>query len=87
MALQLDLKEIQKREIETADGKSLSVSYVGPIQLAFEDRICFVGAMVLGNECLLGSIPMEDMDLVINPKLRKVMANPNSRNMAKGLTK
>ena len=28
------------------------------------------GAMVLGNEVLLGAIPMEDMDLVLRPQLQ-----------------
>jgi len=36
---------------------------------------------------LLGAIPMEDMDLIVHPKLRKVMVNPNNPNMAKGLAK
>jgi hypothetical protein len=26
-----------------------------------------VGALVVGNEVLLGAVPMEDMDLVVNP--------------------
>jgi clan AA aspartic protease len=87
ISLQLGLKEIQQREIQVADGTSQIVPYVGPIKVIFEDRICFVGAMVLGDECLLGAIPMEDMDLVVHPKLRKVTVNPENPNIAKGLAK
>ena len=29
--------------------------------LLFENRNCFVGALVLGDEVLLGVVPMEDM--------------------------
>ncbi len=38
--------------------------------------------MVLGNEMLLGAIPMEDMDLVLRPQLQSVEVNPDSPNMA-----
>jgi hypothetical protein len=53
-----------------ADGSRLSVAYVGPIRVRFDDRFCFVGAFVMGNEVLLGAVPMEDMDLVVSPSIR-----------------
>lgn len=40
------------------------------------NRRCFAGAMVLGNEVLLGSIPTEDMDLFLCPQLPSVDVNP-----------
>ena len=87
IANQLELKELQKREVTLADGSSSLVPYVGPIKVAFENRICFVGAMVLGDQCLLGAIPMEDMDLIVHPKLLKLSVNPSSPNIASGLAK
>ncbi len=39
---------------------------------------CFTGAMVLGNEVLLGAIPIEDMDLVLRPQLQSLDVNPES---------
>jgi clan AA aspartic protease len=87
VANQLALSELQKREVTLADGSSSLVPYVGPIKVTFEDRICFVGAMVLGDQCLLGAIPMEDMDLVVHPKYFKLSVNPNSPNVASGLAK
>lgn len=87
IATQLGLKEIQKREVKLADGNSNLVPYVGPIKVVFQDRLCFVGAMVLGDEVLLGAIPMEDMDLVIHPKLLKLSVNPDNPNVASGLAK
>jgi hypothetical protein len=33
-------------------------------------------AAVLGDECLMGVIPLEAMDLVVNPKLECVTPNP-----------
>ncbi|MDX2188609.1 MAG: clan AA aspartic protease [Bacteroidota bacterium] len=87
IANQLELKELQKREVVLADGETKNVPYVGPIKVQFEDRICFVGAMVMGSETLLGAIPMEDMDLVVHPKLLKLSVNPNSPNIAMGYAK
>lgn len=87
IAIQLGLNEIQKREVTLADESAKLVSYVGPIRVEFENRICFVGAMVLDETCLLGAVPMEDMDLVIHPKLFKLSVNPDSPNVARGLAK
>lgn len=81
MALQLELEELERREVTTADGKSSLVPYVGPIQMRFENRSCFVGAFTLGNEVLLGAIPLQDMDLVVNPRQERVTVNPASPNI------
>ena len=43
------------------------VPYVGPIQIRFQKRTCFAGALVIGDTVLLGAVPMEDMDLVVEP--------------------
>ena len=56
------------------------VSYVGPVRVSFEKRSCFVGALVLGDEVLLGSVPMEDMDLVVIPSLQRLAVNPSFPN-------
>jgi hypothetical protein len=47
----------------------------------------FVGALVLGDEVLLGAIPMEEMDLIVNPRDRSVDVNPDSPNIAQGICK
>ena len=80
-ALQLELEELERREVTTADGKAMLVPYVGPVQVRFENRSCYVGAFVLGDNVLLGSIPLEDMDLVLNPRLEQVTVNPLSPNI------
>jgi len=85
--LQLGLEPIEKREVTTADGKSHIVPYVGPVQINFENRTCFTGALVLGDSVLMGAVPMEDMDLVINPSTQKVCVNPQSPNIPSALVK
>ena len=71
----------QIREVTVADGRKLNAPYVGPIEVWVDDRHCYVGALVLGDEVLLGAIPMEDMDLVITPSKRDVSVNPESPNI------
>jgi clan AA aspartic protease len=81
VAIQLQLPSIEQREVMTADGKAHVVSYVGPIQVQFENRTCFTGALVLGQTVLLGSVPIEDMDLVVLPREERLVPNPKSPNI------
>ena len=81
IALQLRLETESIREVSVADGRSMNVPYVGPIKVSFGDRFCYVGALVLGDEVLLGAVPMEDMDLIVNPSRREVTVNPASPNI------
>ena len=80
--LQLQLEIADQREITLADGQRQTVPYVGPLRVAFENRQCFVGALVLGDEVLLGAVPMEDMDLVVIPSQQRLVVNPESPNLA-----
>jgi clan AA aspartic protease len=87
IAIQLDLKELERREVTVADGRRLSVPYCGPIQIRFKNRNSFTGALVMGNEPLLGAIPMKDLDLVIDPSRQSVDVNPQSPNVPQSLAK
>jgi len=81
IALQLSLETESIREVSVADGRNMKVPYVGPIKVTFGKRFCYVGALVLGDEVLLGSVPMEDMDLIVNPSRREVTVDPASPNI------
>jgi clan AA aspartic protease len=85
IVLQLNLETLEQREVTTADGKKRLVPYVGPIQIRFENRNCFTGALVIGDTVLLGAVPLEDMDLVINPRLQTITVNPESPNIPAAL--
>jgi clan AA aspartic protease len=87
VATQLQLKESSKKEVTVADGRRQLLPYVGPIHVRFQNRECYVGAVVLGDEVLLGAVPMEDMDLVVIPSERRVAVNPLNPNFAAGLVK
>jgi clan AA aspartic protease len=85
--IQLQLDEHDKKEVTLADGSCRLVPYVGPIETRFKNRVAFVGALVMGDEVLLGAIPMEDMDLVLLPQQRLADVNPQSPNIASARAK
>jgi len=85
--LGFDFLSASQREVVTADGKRHLVPYVGPIQIGFENRNCFTGALVLGDEVLLGAVPMEDMDLLVSPAKQSVTVNPESPNIPISIAK
>jgi clan AA aspartic protease len=87
VANQLQLEETSKKEVTVADGRRQFCSYVGPIHIRFENRECYVGAVILGDEVLLGAVPMEDMDLVVIPSDRRLAVNPLNPNFAAGIVK
>ena len=87
IVIQLRLEAMYEREVTIADGSKKICSYVGPIQIRFDGRGCFTGALVLGDQVLLGAVPMEDMDLVISPLTRTVEVNPESPNIPHAIVK
>lgn len=84
VAIQLKLQKHEDREVTLADGKKHIVPYMGPLQISFENRTSFSGALVFGNEVLLGAIPMEDMDVVVSPLHQRLMVNPENPNIVAG---
>lgn len=85
--IQLRLEAIDEKEVTLADGSKKLVPYVGPVELRFKNRVGFAGALVMGDQVLLGAIPLEDMDLVIIPKTRTLDVNPESPNIASSIVK
>jgi clan AA aspartic protease len=87
LQIQLKLQEIDKKEVTLADGSKKLVPYVGPVLIRFKNRAGFSGALVLGDEVLMGAIPMEDLDLVILPNQKKLDVNPYSPNIGSSIAK
>ena len=87
LQIQLKLEEIDKKEVTLADGSRRMISYVGPIEIRFKNRVGFVGALVMGDQTLLGAIPLEDMDLMIIPSKRVLDVNPESPNVPTSIVK
>lgn len=78
IAVQLgfDITEVSRQTVTLADGHQRQVPKIAPIEIAFENRSYVTEALVLGDEPLMGVIPMEAMDLVIDPQRRILAVNP-----------
>ena len=75
---QLKFPVIEKRKAQMANGSIEEYDVVGPVEVRFKNRQSTCRAMVLpgDNEPLLGSIPMEDMDVLIHPQRQELIVNP-----------
>lgn len=71
--LQLPVVDVKKGEL--ADGRRIDCPLVGPVEVRFKNKRCVIDAMVLPgeNEMLLGAIPLEDMDVYIDPKRQELV--------------
>ena len=87
VAVQLQLPEIEKREVTTADERSHVVPYVGPIQIRFQNRTCFTVRWYWATRFCWCAVPMEDMDLVISPSRQTIVVNPESPNIPSAVVK
>lgn len=89
IALQLgfDVEEVSKQAVTLADGHQRKVPKIAPIEIAFGNRSYVTEAVVLGNEPLLGVIPLEAMDLVVDPRQQILIVNPQHPNYPVALAK
>ncbi len=81
---ELRLEQADFRPAQLADGSVVEVPYVGPLELRFDNRLAFSGALVMGDEVLLGAVAMEDMDVLIDPRGQKLIVNPAHPDVASG---
>jgi clan AA aspartic protease len=82
---QLGAPSVDEAVAILADGSQLPVDVVGPIEVRFKNRRTTVdGVVVPGEETtiLLGAIPLEGMDVVIDPKAQQMTVNPKHPNIA-----
>lgn len=75
---QLGLLQIETREAQLADDKVVQLPVVGPIEVRFANRRTSLDALVLPGETepLLGALPMEDMDVLIDSRNQRLIVNP-----------
>lgn len=74
--LQLPFQE--RKRCEIADGQVVECDVVGPVDLRFANRRTGCYAFVLPGSSgpLLGAIPMEDMDVLIDMRRQELVVNP-----------
>ena len=80
---QLDLPVLGETTARFANEAEVRVEIVGPVEIRFENRATTVRAVMLpGNaEPLLGVIPMEDMDVIVDSKQQRLIVNPENPNI------
>ncbi len=71
--LGFDLGEVGRKYVTVADGRRVSVPVILGVQIHFEDRSYLTEALVMGKGCLIGVVPLEVMDLIIDPKLQRLV--------------
>jgi clan AA aspartic protease len=85
----LALRKIREMQAELADGSVIQLDVVGPVEVRFQNRAVNVDAMVVpdNSDVLLGAIPMQGMDVLVDPKRERLIVNPESPDMARMLLK
>jgi len=76
----LGLKEKGRRKVRYANGKEDEVPWVGGVRLTLLGRDMIASALVepAGTTALIGQIPLEELDLRVDPKSRSLKVNPAS---------
>lgn len=88
-AIQLgfDITEVSCHVVALADGHQIKAPRIAPIEIAFGNRTYVTEALVLGNEALMGVLPSEAMDLLVDPLRQQLVVNPAHPNYPVALAK
>jgi clan AA aspartic protease len=75
---QLQLPVLYAKPCRDASGNFGMLDVAGPVEVLFENRMTICEAVISPglHQVLLGVIPLEGMDVVVNPVTRKLMVNP-----------
>ncbi len=76
----LGLSHVKSAQVRTANGDVVDRRIYGPALITILARRCFTEIMEIPDNVseLLGYIPLENLDLVVDPRKRKVVHNPES---------
>jgi clan AA aspartic protease len=74
--LGFDPAEVAVQYVTVADERRVAVPCLRPVAIHFEDRDCSSDVLVLGDECLMGVIPLESMELVVDPVRQRLIPDP-----------
>jgi len=89
LSQRLQLAKLDEVNTELANGEVMQADVVGPIEVRFQNRKTIVNAVVVeaDTDVLLGAIPMQSMDVMIDPKREQLIVNPDSPDRAYMLLK
>ena len=74
---QLGLKEFTRRRMRTAKGSAIAHIY-DAVRLTIQGRDCTIDVSQVAEGCpvLIGQVPLELLDFVVDPKRQKLIGNP-----------
>jgi predicted aspartyl protease len=75
---QLGLRRFRTRRSRTATGFA-EVGMYGSVQLTVQGRDCFAEVAEVSDDCpvLIGQIPLESLDFVVDPVNHRLIGNPD----------
>ena len=84
LGLRLESTEV----ITLADNHKVTCHYTEPVAVHWKDRLTYCKAAVMpgGAEPLLGFIPMEGLDVIVNPKLEEVVGAHGDKALFKSVS-
>jgi hypothetical protein len=74
----LGLEPLREVKVNTAEGIKETTIY-GPVVIEIKDRVARQDVMELkhpGIDALIGQLPLEQMDFLINPSIQRLIPNP-----------
>lgn len=74
---QLGIPQISSGRAKTTAGSRIFGIY-GPVRLTIQGRFCSIDVAEIADECpvLIGYVPLELLDFVVNPKDQSLIGNP-----------
>jgi clan AA aspartic protease len=77
MIKQMGLKKFTSRRMRTARG-SAKFNIYDAVRLTIQGRDCTIDVSELPDDCpvLIGQVPLEMLDFVVDPKRQKLIGNP-----------
>jgi clan AA aspartic protease len=76
--LGFDVEELVVSNVTIADGRRIPVPRIEALRIDFEDRHCTLDVVVLGDQCLMGFIPLECMDLIVDARQQRLIGAPRA---------
>ena len=78
MVAQLGLKKCRKRTARTTGG-IVSFDIFEPVRLTVQERDCIIEVAEIPDDCppLIGQIPLELLDFVVDPAGQRLLGNPD----------
>jgi clan AA aspartic protease len=79
IADQLDLMVHESTNVELADGTICKRNIAGHVMIRFKNRSAICSAVVIpsASEVLLGAVPMEAVDVIIDPSTQQLRVHPD----------